>query len=247
MDTTEQIPTTSKHIEQVNFNYGKYFIIEPINGAQVMRKCITDVYNIALPAVSVTVGTNKEGKPLAANINFQDECAKQLDQTISQLDGMKGGFIGYLSWAYAMMTLFYIMGEYSHVLTVLDMIDKCTTSIEKYIVTGGYDNNFVNYWYGTSDTSSLKFADDAVVTARYVHNKSNSFESGYSLITASMLKCFVVNDMKGASDELTNLRSIIKQIKEFIIEEQKQSENDAKQEIVEENTDESEDNTSIKS
>lgn len=246
MDTTEQTPTISKNIEQVNFNYGKDFIIEPINGAQVLRKCITDVYNTALPEVELTVGENGDGDS-KTTINFQDECAKQLDQTISQLDGMKGGFIGYLAWAYAMMTLFYIMGEYSHVLTMLDMIDKCTTSIEKYIVTGAYDNNFVNYWYGTSDTSSLKYADDAVVTARYIHNKSNSFESGYSLITTSMLKCFVVNDMKGATDELNNLRSIIKQIKEFIVEEQKRSENETKQEIVEENTDESEDNTSIES
>ena len=77
MNTTEQIPTTSKHIEQVNFNYGKDFIIETINGAQVLRKCITDVYNTALPEVELTVG-KKGFRDTKTTINFQDECAKQL-------------------------------------------------------------------------------------------------------------------------------------------------------------------------
>ena len=178
----------------------------PLASNQIFNKTISDVY---------IVGRDSEPSEV------DDAVARSLDATIVQLDSTKDGFCGYLSWAYAMLTLFYITRRSDYALQLLDMVEKCIDSVERYIITGEYSNNFVNYHYGSfTKTEDWKTQNDEMVkTAKYIHARSSSFESGFSLATVMLLDALSNDDMGAAKTECDHLRSIAKQLRGFFEEE----------------------------
>lgn len=195
-------------IKQVEVNYGDVMNFAMTNGAQVMRRAITDTY-------------------FTADERSEEKMVTELSRMVDYLFTKREGFCGYLSWCYALMTLCFLLGEYDKALGVLENISVCSDDIKRFVFTGNYNDadgkptGFKNYSYGESADESavtLKFAKDSYQTASLIHSKAGSFESGFSFIVTSILYHLVSSDSGSAVKDCDNLDSIVTQIREYIDE-----------------------------
>lgn len=195
-------------IDQVEVDYGGVMDFEVLNGAQVVRRTITDTYSAP------------EGES-------EENMVKELSKMIDYLFTKREGFCGYLSWCYALMTLCFLLGEYDKALLMLENIEVCSEDIKRFIFTGNYSNadgtptGFKNYSYGESadeSVNTLKFAKDSYQAAMLIHRRAQSFESGFSFVVTSLLYHLVISDSGSATKDCECLDSLVLQIRGYIKE-----------------------------
>lgn len=206
MNTTEEEKIVPKFNVPIQMNYGSVMNFEALNGSQIQREVITDTY--------VTASEN------------EDEMIMQIDKAAEILRPKCRGFAGYLSFFYLQLTLFYIMKKYELCLKAVESIERGIDAIERQLFTGNYldengnESGFVNYTFGEDDVKqTTKYIHDAWNTAKLIHSKAASFESGYSLIVTSII-LYSYNKQNGMiRKECEYLRNLVNRIKEFIINE----------------------------
>lgn len=194
-------------IEQCKADYGEVMNFETLYGSQVQNRVLTDTY--------VTQDGNEE------------RMLEQLDKAVEYAYGMRKGFAGYLSWCYAQMTLFFLLEQYDLAKRMMECAEKCVGNVESFCMTGNYndtngnDTGFVNFSFGEKDSdmaNTLRYAKDCYMTARLVHKKAASFESGYAFVVASILYDLAMADTASALKECKNMRELVGMIKGFIDE-----------------------------
>lgn len=194
-----------KGIAQTTVDYGNAMTFETLDGSQILNEVITDTY--------VTQNGN------------EDEMLKTLDKMTEYMRGKSGGVAGYLSYCYARFTMMFLIEQYELSKRILKEAEMALDAAEKYAMTGnfldenGKETRFRNYSFGEPESdmpATLQFAKDCYDTARLVHKKAGSFESGYSFIVASMLYHFAIDESKLALDDCKHMRKLIAHIEEYV-------------------------------
>ena len=192
-------------IKQCPTDYGNAMNFETLDGSQILRQVVTDTY--------VTQDGN------------EDAMITQLAKMVEYSYANRAGFAGYLSWCYAEFTLLFLLERYEQSKRVLELMEFCVGCFRKYLMTGNYlDANgkptgFRNYSFGEPDSemaNTLQFANDCYLTARLVHKKSGSFESGYAFLVASLLYHTAVVETSNALDDCSKMENLVEQIRKYV-------------------------------
>lgn len=205
-------------IGQVTVDYGEVMNFEPLNGSQILNERITDTY--------VTQSDN------------EDKMMGELDKMCTYLFEKRHGFAGFMAWAYAMMTMMYLLKKYDKARIFISQMTSCLDMIESHLFTGNYklpngqQMPFTNFSYGESEDAiqqSLKFAEDSYNTARLIHKKAGSFESGYSLLNCAILYHTAVDNVPEAQADCKYMRELLEHLDEFMAHLEANPEDDAAQ------------------
>jgi len=192
-------------IKQCPTDYGNAMNFETLDGSQILREVLTDTY--------VTQSGN------------EDTMLKQLDKMVEYTYAKRAGFAGYLSWCYAQLTLLFLLERYEQSKKMLESMEFCVGCFRKYLMTGNYldsggkPTGFRNYSFGEPESemrNTLQYANDCYQTARLVHKKSGSFESGYSFLVASMLYHTAVAETSAALEDCSKMEKLIDHIRKYI-------------------------------
>lgn len=189
-------------------DYGNVMNFSSNDGSELQREVITDSY--------VTASDN------------EDALVKRISDEMDILRTKTSGFAGYFSFYYLTLTLFYTAKWYDKCLGILDRILFGVDTLERYLMTGnmkdenGNDFGFKNLTFGESEDETKnnnKFAIDTYNTAKLVHSKASSFESGYALIVASIVLHNYHKQKGMIMKDCSCMRKIVEHIRKFIITE----------------------------
>lgn len=189
-------------------DYGNVMDFASKDGSELQREVITDTY--------ITASDN------------EDELVKRLSDEMDILRTKTSGFAGYFSFYYLALTLFYIAKWYDKCDSILDRILFGVDALERYLMTGnlldenGTDIGFKNITFGETDEETKqnnKFAIDTYNTAKLIHAKASSFESGYSLIVASLVLHNYHKQKGMIMEDCKSMRKLVEHIRNFLCTE----------------------------
>jgi len=193
--------------KQITFNYGHVMDMANAQCCDISREVVSDTYSL--------LGGNEE-KTLG-----------DLDRMMTYMYEKRHGFAGYLSFSYAQMTMLYLLGRYADAAKSIDGILHGIDAVERFCFTGNYldadgkDSGFVNFSCGESEAeleNVRRFSKDTFDTAKLVHSKASSFESGYSYALAGIVYHISVGDTASVADDCRNIRTICERIRKHMVE-----------------------------
>lgn len=181
-------------------DYAKLMKFEPLAGHQILRETLTDAY--------------------VFDETTQMDIVNELDALCTELSSKTGGVVGALTLTYTKMVLFHVLGSYDNCKTAVSELRKITDELKSFVFTGNFKGTrFTNITLGEElkDTEDiLKYAEDTYNTAVLVHKRAASYESGFSLIVASILYHFTFNDIGAISDDIKHMHMLLDAIDSYI-------------------------------